>query len=97
GGTSHATSLAKSFEIPTVVGAEQLRDLVSEGDARRVGGNAGAVFVNPAPEIVREYDRLDRDYPAFNRELDALRHLPAETTDGRRVNLYANVGLIADL
>jgi phosphotransferase system enzyme I (PtsP) len=97
GVTSHATILAKSFEIPTVVGAEQVLELVREGDAVLVDGNAGAVFVNPAPEIVREYDRLGRDYQAFNRELDALRSLPAETTDGRRVNLYANVGLIADL
>ena len=52
---------------------------------------------DPAPEVAREYDRLDREYQAFNRELDGLRALPAETTDGRRVNLYANVGLIADL
>jgi phosphotransferase system, enzyme I, PtsP len=97
GVTSHATILAKSFEIPTVVGAEQVREVVREGDAVLVDGNAGAVFVNPAPEIVREYDRLTRDYQAFNRELDSLRTLSAETTDGRRVNLYANVGLIADL
>jgi phosphotransferase system enzyme I (PtsP) len=97
GVTSHATILAKSFEIPTVVGAEQIREVVREGDAVLVDGNAGAVFVNPAPEVVREYDRLGRDYVAFNRELDMLRALPAETTDGRRVNLYANVGLIADL
>jgi phosphotransferase system enzyme I (PtsP) len=97
GVTSHATILAKSFEIPTVVGAEQVREVVREGDSVLVDGNAGAVFVNPAPEIVREYDRLDRDYRAFNRELDSLRDLPAETSDGRRVNLYANVGLIADL
>src|SRR5581483_2655110 len=44
-----------------------------------------------------EYDRLDRDYSAFNRELETLKNLPAETTDGRRLSLYANIGLIADL
>jgi phosphotransferase system enzyme I (PtsP) len=97
GVTSHATILAKSFEIPTVVGAEHVMESVHEGDAVIVDGNSGAVFVSPTPEIVREYERLDRDYHAFNRELDALRLLPAETTDGRRVNLYANMGLIADL
>jgi phosphotransferase system, enzyme I, PtsP len=97
GVTSHATILAKSFEIPTVVGAEHVRGAVREGDWVLVDGNSGAVFVNPAADIAREYDRLDRDYRAFNRELDGLRALPAETTDGRRVNLYANMGLIADL
>jgi phosphotransferase system enzyme I (PtsP) len=97
GVTSHVTILAKSFEIPTVVGAENAREMVREGEAVIVDGNSGVVFVNPPMEVVREYDRLDRDYQAFNRELDGLRALPAETTDGRRVNLYANVGLIADL
>jgi phosphotransferase system enzyme I (PtsP) len=97
GVTSHVTILAKSFEIPTVVGAENAREVIREGEAVIVDGNSGVVFVNPATEVVREYERLDRDYQAFNRELDGLRALPAETTDGRRVNLYANVGLIADL
>src|SRR4029079_7456527 len=97
GVTSHATILAKSFEIPTVGGAEQVRELVREGDAVLVDGNAGAVFVNPAPEIVREYDRLDRDYQAFNRELASLRPLPAKRRDGGRVTPSANVGPFADL
>src|SRR5262249_48023352 len=67
------------------------------GDELLVDGNSGVVFVNPPPDVVREYDRLDREYRAFNRELGPLRGLPAETTDGRRVNLYANIGLIGDL
>lgn len=98
GVTSHASILAKSFEIPTVVGAQPSSgEEVHEGDQVLVDGNSGVVFVNPSPEVVREYDRLDREYRAFNRELEPLRGLPAETTDGRRVNLFANIGLIADL
>jgi phosphotransferase system, enzyme I, PtsP len=96
--TSHASILAKSFEIPTVVGAKASSgEEVHEGDQVLVDGNSGVVFVNPAPEVVREYDRLDREYRAFNRELEPLRGLAAETTDGRRVNLFANIGLIGDL
>jgi phosphotransferase system enzyme I (PtsP) len=97
GVTSHATILAKSFEIPTVVGAEGAHQLVNEGDDLLVDGNAGAVFVNPPSDVLREYERLDREYRAFNRELDVLRDRPAETTDGHRVRLFANIGLIADL
>jgi phosphotransferase system enzyme I (PtsP) len=98
GVTSHASILAKSFEIPTVVGARSAAgEEVHEGDEVLVDGNSGVVFVNPPPDVVREYDRLDREYRAFNRELEPLRGLPAETTDGRRVNLYANIGLIGDL
>jgi phosphoenolpyruvate-protein phosphotransferase len=95
--TSHATILAKSFEIPTVVGVDHLTDTVHEGDDLIVDGNSGVIEVNPAADIGREYERLAREYHAFNRELETLRAIPAETTDGRRVSLYANVGLVADL
>jgi phosphotransferase system enzyme I (PtsP) len=97
GVTSHATILAKSFEIPTVVGIDHLSETVHEGDDLIVDGNSGVVYVNPAADVGREYDRLAREYQAFNRELETLRSIPAETTDGRRVSLYANVGLVADL
>lgn len=98
GVTSHVTILAKSFEIPTVVGARPAGgEEVHEGDELIVDGNAGVVFVNPPVDVAREYERLERQYKAFNRELEPLRGMPAETTDGRRVNMYANIGLIADL
>jgi phosphotransferase system enzyme I (PtsP) len=97
GVTSHATILAKSFEIPTVVGVEHLTESVHEGDNLIVDGNSGVVYVNPPVDVAREYDRLDREYRAFNRELESLKSVPAETTDGRRVSLYANIGLVADL
>ncbi len=97
GVTSHASILAKSFEIPTVVGVEHLLEAVHEGDDVIVDGNSGVIYVNPAVDVSREYERLDREYRAFNRELDSMKTLPAETTDGRRVNVYANIGLIADL
>jgi phosphotransferase system enzyme I (PtsP) len=97
GVTSHAALLAKSFELPTVVGVEGLLESVRPGDSVIVDGNSGMVFVNPNPEITQEYDRLERDYVAFNRELDELRELPSETQDGHRVSLYANVGLLTDI
>jgi phosphotransferase system enzyme I (PtsP) len=95
--TSHATILAKSFEIPTVVGASGATEAVHEGDELLIDGNAGVVLVNPPTDVRREYGRLDREYRAFNRELDALRDLPAETTDGKRVRVFANIALIADI
>lgn len=97
GATSHASILAKSFEIPTVVGVGHLTDLVHEGDHVIVDGNSGVVYVNPTVDVSREYERLERQHMAFNRELDALRDLPAETPDGWRVKLRANIGLVADL
>ena len=97
GATSHATILAKSFEIPTVVGVGSLLETVQEGDSLVVDGNAGAVYVSPSRDVLGEYERLDREYRAFNRELEALHDLPAETADGRRITLEANIGLMGDL
>jgi phosphotransferase system enzyme I (PtsI) len=97
GTTSHASILAKSFEIPSVVGIEDVMDSVHQGDHLIVDGNSGVVYVNPNHEVVREYDRLERDYVALNRELGGLKDLPAETLDGRRVALYANIALLSDV
>ena len=87
GVTSHASILAKSLEIPTVVGTEHAEEVIREGDQLIVDGNSGVVFVNPTADLVREYERLKRDYRAFNRDLEALRDLPAETVDGHVVDL----------
>ena len=97
GVTSHASILAKSFEIPSIVAVEDLMEKVHQGDLLIVDGNAGSVHVNPNAEVIREYDRLERDYAELNRELGELKDLPAETTDGHRVSLYANVGLLSDV
>jgi phosphotransferase system, enzyme I, PtsP len=97
GVTSHASILAKSFEIPSVVAVQGLLENVRQGDALIVDGNSGVVYINPSHEVVREYDRLEREYLAFNKELGELRELPAETQDGHRVALYANIGLLSDI
>jgi phosphoenolpyruvate-protein phosphotransferase len=97
GVTSHASILAKSFEIPSVVAIDGLREKVRQGDQLIVDGNSGLIYVNPSHEVIREYDRLERDYADLNRELEELKELPAETLDGHRVSLYANVGLLNDV
>jgi phosphotransferase system enzyme I (PtsP) len=97
GVTSHASILAKSFEIPSIVAVENLTETVRQGDLLIVDGNAGCAYVNPGHEIVREYDRLEQEYVALNRELEGLKDFPAETLDGHRVSLYANVGLLSDV
>ena len=97
GVTSHASILAKSFEIPSVVAVEGLLENVRQGDSLIVDGNSGVVYINPSQEVVREYDRLEREYLALNKELGELRDLPAETRDGHRVSLYSNIGMLSDI
>ncbi len=71
GVTSHAAILARSFEIPTVVGVEHLMESVGEGDALVLDGNSGVIYVNPSAEVEKEYQGLTRRYDAFKRELMA--------------------------
>lgn len=97
GVTSHAVILAKSLGIPTVVGAAGVFDAVKEGADVVVDGNSGTVYVRPGPDVLAEYRRLDSEYREFQRGLEHLRDLPAETLDGHHVSLLANVGLIGEL
>ena len=97
GVTSHASILAKSFEIPSVVAVEGLMESVHQGDPVIVDGNAGVIYVNPKAEVIKEYERLERDYLDLNQELEELKDFPAETLDGHRVSLYANIGLLSDV
>ncbi|MBI1993034.1 MAG: phosphoenolpyruvate--protein phosphotransferase [Deltaproteobacteria bacterium] len=87
GVTSHASILAKSFEIPSVVAVDGLMDNVRQGDSLIVDGNSGVIYINPGHEVTREYERLEREYRTFNRELDGIRDFPAESQDGHRVAL----------
>ncbi len=97
GVTSHAAILAKSLEIPTVVGVENLMEVCQQGDDVVVDGNSGTVYVRPSAEILSEYRRLDSQFRAFQRDLADIRDLPAETLDGYRIALLANIGLLGEL
>jgi phosphotransferase system enzyme I (PtsP) len=97
GVTSHAAILARSFEIPTVVGVEHLMESVSEGDHLVLDGNSGLVYVNPGSEIEKDYLSLSKRYEAFKRELMEADHEPGGTRDGHRVMMLANIALLADV
>jgi phosphotransferase system, enzyme I, PtsP len=97
GTTSHAALLARAFEIPTVVGIDHLMESVVEGDNLVLDGNSGIVYVNPVPEIEREYQVLHKRYDAFRRELMADGDGPSATSDGNRVQLLANIALFHDV
>ena len=97
GKTSHAVILAKSFEIPMIIGVKDVLDSIRENDYLIIDGTSGLVFRDPPPEIRREYDRLQVEKEKSFRDLDRLRDLPALTRDGRSCRLGANVSLLSDL
>jgi phosphotransferase system enzyme I (PtsI) len=91
GKTTHTAILARSFEIPAVLGTVRVTRDVKPGDWIIVDGNEGLVLVNPEPAVLDAY----RAKQARHRELDArlkgMNSLPATTTDGRRIVLNANI------
>ena len=97
GKTSHAVILAKSFEIPMVIGVRDMLDIVKENDFLIVDGTSGLVFSKPPQVIIDEYARLKTEKAHKLQRLDALRDLEAKTEDGYEIKLGANIGLLSDL
>ncbi len=93
GKTSHTAIMAKSLEIPAVVGLENITENVKNGDIVIVDGSAGVVYVNPSRSILSQYLREQKKLEKFNTELQEFKTMPAQTRDGHRVELGANIEL----
>ena len=97
GRTSHTAIMARSLEIPAVVGSETATHSVNTGDTLIVDGTTGVVVVNPSLEIMQEYQERQRVRQRMERELFQYRDLPAETLDGYRVKVLANIELVDEI
>lgn len=93
GRTSHTAIMAKSLEIPAVVGLEEVTAVVKNGDSLIVDGNKGVVIVHPSQETIREHELERKRFEEYERGLLSLRDLPAQTTDGHKVEVEANIEL----
>lgn len=93
GPTSHTAIVARSMNVPAVVGIGNLRALVRDGDVLVVDGATGAVLVNPPEFALNEYRRRQAAYADDRAELSLLRDAEAITLDGVRVRLEANIEL----
>lgn len=96
GKTSHTAIVARSLDIPAVVGARTASQLVRQDDWIIIDGDAGVVIVNPSPIILAEYGFKQRQAQVERERLSRLRHTPAVTLDGQRVALLANIEMPED-
>lgn len=97
GRTSHTAIMAKSLEIPAVVGLETVTKKVETGDTIIVDGTHGIVIVNPSPKTLKKYE-LDRErLIAVEKHLLELKDLPCVTLDGRKIELVANIEVPEDV
>jgi phosphotransferase system enzyme I (PtsI) len=96
GKTSHTAIVARSMDIPAVVGAREASRLIRQDDWVVIDGDAGIVIVDPSPVVLEEYRFRQRQRDLKRERLSRLRHMPAITLDGEAVELLANIELPAD-
>lgn len=93
GATGHAAILAKALSIPAVVGLEFVTHYIRNGDMLVLDGTEGKVILNPTDEQIEFFRRKASEFDTFRQSLEELRDMPAETTDGVRIAMFANIEL----
>ena len=96
GKTSHTAIVARSMDIPAVVGAREASRIIRQDDWVVIDGDAGIVIVDPSPIVLEEYRFRQRQSDLSRERLSRLRHTPAMTLDGERVELLANIEMPSD-
>ncbi|OLS63240.1 phosphoenolpyruvate--protein phosphotransferase [Pseudomonas putida] len=96
-GNSHVAILARAMGIPTVMGLVDLPYSKVDGIQMIVDGYKGDVYTNPSEVLRKQYADVVEEERQLAQGLDALRELPCETTDGHRMPLWVNTGLLADV
>jgi len=91
GRTSHTAIVARSMDIPAVVGAREASRLIRQDDWLVIDGDTGTVIVDPPPAVIDEYRVIKRERERARASLARLRHLPSVTLDGEPVELVANI------
>ena len=95
--TSHAALFSRSLKIPAVVGLGDVSREVVTGDMLILDGYSGTTIIHPTEERIEEYERKRARMFQFEKRLEHLKDLPAETKDGHRVELSANIELLDEL
>lgn len=91
GKTSHTAIMAKSLEIPAVVGLEEGTQKIKNGDKVIIVGAAGLVIVSPSQETLEKYEVQGAKIRDLTETLIFIKDLPAQTIDGKNVTLEANI------
>jgi phosphotransferase system enzyme I (PtsI) len=97
GATSHTAIVARSLNIPAIVGLHYARTLIRENELLVIDGRAGVLVVNPDQRVLEEYQRRRGKIEVGRRRLRRLRSTPAATLDGVQVELHANIEFPADV
>ena len=97
GRTSHSAIMARSLEIPAIVGTKEVTSIAKDGDIIIVDGLSGDVFLNPSEEVIAEYRAKAEAFASQQAEWEKLKDSKTYTKDGHQVELAANIGTPKDL
>jgi phosphotransferase system enzyme I (PtsI) len=97
GRTSHSAIMARSLEIPAVVGTKTATEEIKNGDLVIVDGLKGEVHINPTPEVVHQFQQVHQQFEAQKAEWAKLVNEKTVSADGHHVELAANIGTPKDL
>lgn len=95
--TSHTAIMARSLEIPAIVGLHDICNELTSGARVLIDGYSGILIVDPSPETLREYDSLEQRKEQVEERLELIRETSSTTTDGRHITLSANIELPEEL
>lgn len=94
---SHSVIMARALGIPALIGVKGALNMIEPDTELILDANSGCVYVNPSDVVLDEYFRLEFDRTQEQERLDSLRDEPAKTSDGRHIQLRANIGLLGDI
>jgi len=97
GRTSHAAIIAQSLKIPAVVALETVTRQVQEGTLLIVDGNTGEVIIDPDDDLIILYQEKQLNQERFESSIIRLSHLPAETKDGHKIKVRANIEFLEEV
>ena len=96
GRTSHTSIMARSLELPAIVGTNDITARVNNGDMLILDGINNQIIINPTAEQLAEAKKFQAQFQAEKDELAKLKDLPAITLDGHQVEVCANIGTVKD-
>jgi len=97
GKTSHTAIMARALKIPSVVGLNDITRQAKNGDVLIVDGNLGVVIINPDAETLLKYRQKKDQYEEFERSLLKYRDVSAESIDGYRIHMLANIEIVEEV
>lgn len=97
GKTSHTSIIAQTLDIPALVGMNDISKKVENGQKAIIDGNEGFIILDPSEELLKEYEKKLEEQEKKRNRLSQVKDKKAETTDGKHIEVSANIGNIEDL